>query len=177
MEELISALLKNPFLVLLLLGGLFSMFKGKSGQDKEEKQVPRRQRSDGQQRKRPTSISDTIRKTMKTLEQEVQKSEQPQKKPVQTMSVEEHRKEQLQRLSNQIASESSMHKESKSESQSIHSKTDKQSVDQSHNEFKKVFKDNLTREGLTQSVIMAEVLGQPRSRQPYRSVVTNRMKK
>src|SRR5699024_10950928 len=94
-----------------------------------------------------------------------------------TMTVEEHRDEQMERLKQQLNTD---------EDQSLPHITDnKQSVlkvvhshDHSYKygQFKKDMKKNLTKQGLIDSIVMAEVLGPPRARKPYRSIIYERKK-
>lgn len=160
MEGLFEAILSNPFLILLILGGIFSFFKGNPEKSQQEQQ----QRPSG----RPTQTH------TRTAQEKSTPVHIPQETNIDSLSIEEHRDEQMERLREQLnTGEHRLPDISKSDSSApkvVHS----HETSYKYNEFKKDMKRNLTKQGLIDSIVMAEVLGPPRARKPYRNIINER---
>lgn len=145
--------------ILILVGGLIGVF-GKSEN--------RKQTSDQQSPNRPTQTTQTRRQT----EQRKRTVHERQQENIQTLSIEEQRDQQMERLREQIKTGGHrLPEQSKTSSpQVVHS----HKTSYEFEEFKKDMKRNLTKQGLIDSIIMAEVLGSPRARKPYRSIIYER---
>src|SRR5699024_2353279 len=191
MGTLIDVILSNPILLMLIVGGLFSMMKQDDKKKKKRQQTNRSAERGNQQRK---SIGDTIRETISTIEEEVKKAaepnrseaKQPQAEPKQAQqqsqplgrfettaadAIEEQRQKQYERLASNIAEASDMYEE---ELPSYAKQMEVKNEKRKKSDFEKQFKGHLTKKGLANSIIMAEVLGPPRSKQPYESIVMKR---
>src|SRR5699024_9085366 len=148
MEEIFELLFKNPFLLLLIIGYLTTVFRGKSDEQKEREKQPKR-----------TPPKKTTESSPKT----------PETHTVKMSSIEAQRKEQLERLQTQL--------ETKMPSQdlnlndystlgtTISDGESKQPVKQKMNKNK--IQQRLNQRGLVESVIMAEVLGSPRAKKRH----------
>lgn len=178
MEGLIEMIIKNPIVILAVLGGLASLMKRKKDQEKQaneespqaQKPVVRSPQTSGQQ-----------------LTKQVFKRPNPSVS-VNTSSIDEHRAEQLRRYTEQMASNNSNTTVTKNTEHSglqdrpkvadarrdVEIENLGSSVQQK--QFKKQIKKGLTTEGLVNSILMAEVLGPPRARNPYQSVISKRRK-
>lgn len=170
MQELIDVVLKNPFLLILILGGLFSLFKGKSVKNREgheEQQKDRRDAPTAERESNPPIERSTTRHV-----EEIQKS------ILNTLSIDEQREEQMKRLSNQfnVNEHSSLAGRPKIAAERRRNEIERTSS-KFNKEFKKDLKNSLTRKGFANSIIMAEVLGAPRAGRPYQSVIDKRIKR
>lgn len=170
MEGLFEALLSNPFFILIILGGLMSFFRDKSkATDEEETTVSRPQPSRTERQSQPKKVP------LGRMSTEKEATEQ-----MDTRSVTEHRDEQMERLMKQFNVEEDQVTEDsiENQAQSVRSLGKRTQVSETlkQKDFKKRMKDNTTKKGLLNGVIMAEVLGPPRAQKPYRSVIQDRQK-
>ncbi|HLR68165.1 MAG TPA: hypothetical protein VK105_13720 [Virgibacillus sp.] len=181
MDDLLELIFSNPLFLILIIGGLISLLKGGSG-NKDGQQ------SQTQRSRQPQTVTHNPSQT-KTQTQTRQ--QRPQTKPreriVRTTSVEEQRQKQLEQLTGRIGvdPEDNKHTAKKTGVQSplgsgtTVDKRRQQEIAALHHaeqrkRVKKKFRNNLSRDGLIDSVIMSEVLGPPRARKPYESVVNQR---
>lgn len=166
MEDLINALLRNPFLILLLLGGLFSLFSNKEKNKEQENEKVGPPPTTQKERK-------PIRERNVTRERH-----DPVQQPVKTASIEEQREKQLQRITDQLirvgeSTEEDIRTLKQHKSTPINNQT-KSPNNASSSSFKRQFKENLTKEGIVQGIVMAEVLGPPRAKKPYQKYTRKR---
>lgn len=178
MNDLLDLIFSNPLFLILIIGGLISLFRSGSG-NKNEQQQQRSQspRQPEQSRQRQPGMG--------------QHSPQSQSKErvVRTTSSEERRQKQLEHLTSQFGGDTKDIKQDAVANSNEHSgltsrpkiadKRRKAETASLHNEqtkrrLRKKFQNNLTRNGLIDSVVMSEVLGSPRARKPYESVVNQR---
>jgi len=181
MDDLLELIFSNPLFLILIIGGLISLLKGGSG-NKDGQQ------SQTQRSRQPQTVTHNPSQT-KTQTQTRQ--QRPQTKPreriVRTTSVEEQRQKQLEQLTGRIGVDAEDKKNTDKkgaklsglESGTVADKRRQQEITSLHHaaqrkRVKKKFRNNLSREGLIDSVIMSEVLGSPRARKPYESVVNQR---
>lgn len=192
MEELIELVLGNPLLLLLIVGGLISLFR-KDGDKKNQESERRQQTGEQSQPKKPSPFGDFLERMEDALtDGEEEKTSKPKPKPSysheppakQTMSAHETRMEQMQKLSNQI--EAGTYEgaggdlpsgvNDKSHSGITDYSTGEVYIEMNHQtkKLRKQMKERLNKKSLIDSVIMAEVLGEPRSKKPYRGRNMNR---
>lgn len=175
MEELIEVVFRNPFLLILLVGGIFSMLTGKPKENSEEEQSQRRETTDF-----PETFPVPHEQQQTSQQFEVETSDYYNND---SLSIEEQREQQMQRLTAQYATnnyevddEHSGLKD-KAKLADIRREMEVEKVKAPYNKkFKKKFTKSLTKKGLINSVVMAEVLGSPRALKPYQSVPTRRRK-
>ena len=179
---ILNILLENPFLLIVAISVLVSLF----GKSKKTKNNETENEDEDVELKHET-LEMKIEKKLKQFEDffedegEDEFIEQPEKEkqPVydakneQLTSIEEHRNRQMKELANRFKTDTDTPKELSANSNYI--KNDMQTVvkkeeikDLEHN-----LKSNLTKKGLRDSVVMAEVLGKPRSLSPYKSKIIN----
>lgn len=156
MEGLFDFLFSNPFLVILLIGGLISFFKRNTGEQEPEKAPTR------PQPKPVESRTDTKK----------EKAQLPRQKPQpvnEVQTVEVYRQQQLNSLKDKLEERNDRLSDKKSQVSNHIRKRQTENVASDHKEepFKRRFKGNVTRTGLINSVIMSEVLGPPRAMKPY----------
>ncbi|RLL48043.1 hypothetical protein D8M04_01825 [Oceanobacillus piezotolerans] len=168
MEGLLDLIFENFFVILILLSGLLGLF-GKNEKDKK---------TDKPHPKRP-SPSNT------TMEQKSQRKVQEPSSPIPTtISIEDQKKEQMERLASQLKTdvkasmeaingrEISNHSFDAFKGKELQRKAEQLSEEQK--KLKREIGNNLTKKGLVQGIIMSEVLGPPRARKPFRTVSDER---
>lgn len=174
MEELIEVVFRNPFLLILLVGGIFSLLKGKPEEDAKEEQSQRREAPTF-----PETFPLPYEREQADQQFEVESSEYS----IDSLSIEEQREQQMQQLTAQYSMNDHKDEEEHSGLQDkakladLRREMDVQKIKAPYNKkFKKEFTKSLTKKGLVNSVIMAEVLGSPRALKPYQSVPSRRNK-
>lgn len=165
MGELIELVLKNPFLLLLILGWVVTMFRGKPAENEQQNKQERPKRTHTQ-RQSPSQQTGTPIGRIEPEKRPVIKQEEVQ----QSLSIEDHREEQLQRLQAQLGAGSSYedYEEANQPSGLGPSITDnmQQSIAKQP-AMKNNLKHKLNHQGLVESIIMAEVIGLPRAKKRH----------
>jgi len=186
METIIDFIFSNFIIVLIIIGGLAKLFGG-DNQEQQKKQTNRTPRPVETRKQAPLPQG----KMEKPNRQGRAKSETSSSPMGETgsigevISVEDQQQKQLEQLAGKMQNETvqsfddlpnQIDYEHQSFS-SMHSKTASPSLQDNNKykkEVKKQIKKRLSRKGLTESIIMAEVLGPPRARKPYKSVIDER---
>lgn len=181
MEGIIDLIFSNPFLLILIIGGLYSLFKRKTEQQESEKdsspqrpvethmgpQPGRRQQS----RTQPEPQRGQYTRTQSHPERSQQPRTQPQpaKETIETQTLAEHKQQQLNDLKKRLnANNDTKRNHEVVVSDRIRKQQINNLVSKYDDEpFNRRFKENVTRTGLINSVIMSEVLGPPRAMKPY----------
>lgn len=178
MGDLIDLLLGNPFLILIILGGLYSMFKGGNkpeAEDENEVPAPVPKKSND-----PFGREEARKKQAQVEAKQHSGMERTESYPNDQLSIEDQRQQQMLRLSRELAS-SNEHSGLKGRPKVADERRRRDVNDlvssYEQERFQKEFKQGLTRRGIINSVVMAEVLGQPRARNPYESVIAKRKSK
>lgn len=182
MDELFEVVLRNPFLLLLLIGGLISVFRDKKPDQKQQRRTVEQKRAQQrQQEQRRQSSPSTAETTTEKHPAETifdmffeDATEEPKKveEPREQISVDDQRDEQLERLQAELGAQEvaydpqSMDHQRSELSQTKAPKTSEKSPIRK-NKLRNNIEKRLTREGLVESVIMAEVLGRPRSKRSH----------
>lgn len=184
MNELIDVFLKNPFFIILIIGGIFSLLKGKGQEEEQEKQKQEQaqQRQTRQRQQTRTVPNRAPQQQRSSYQEQAEKKEKP--KANDNLSADEQWQQQMQQFANRL--------EDNDYSDNLHSgltetsgiadekrQTEVQDLvsKYNHKKFKKQFKGSLTSKGLVNSVVMAEVLGAPRATNPYQSIIDKRIGK
>lgn len=197
MDQIFDFLFSNPLLAFLIIGALFSFFKGSSNSAEEQKkkqaEQQRRQNQQRQsQRQQSTSRTATtesrtgrsehtsasegtnkrtspLRGLKETIEREISKVLDERPEELEVSIPTNAQKEAEERLT--IRKDKENVYENRGYEATIRREQEvKNLVSQyNHTKFKKTFLTSLDKEGLINSVIMAEVLGKPRSLNPYQS--------
>lgn len=183
MDELIEVVLRNPFLLLLLIGGLISVFRDKKPDQTKQRRAAEQRRVEQSKQVTPTpdetppeqQSGETI---FDMLFDEVEEQKEPssttKETQLESLSVEEQRDEQLERLQAELGAQQVNYDPetadvADTDADSIEVKSikkltkSKQQKRKLHDNLKK----RLTKEGLVESVIMAEILGRPRSKRSH----------
>lgn len=173
MEHIIDLIFDNFLIVAVIVGGLLKFLSGDSKQAEENRKKPH-ERSKNIPRPTPTPSGG------KYIPPQAKKVVTKSAPNIESMSIEEQQQEQLERLAGQLKSDLSktLH-DVKSTKDATPlplqlNKSVKNNVNRKQKPIKKVLRTKLSRDGLMESIIMAEVLGSPRATKPYQSVVAER---
>jgi len=188
MEEIINFIFSNFIIVLIIIGGLAKLLGGdnKEQQEKHTKRTP--------------SPIETKQQTTTSREYTAEKYKQ---RPIndnatpnqvgedssigEAISIGEQQQKQLEQLAGKMKTEAiqdfdNLSNQADNEhrimttslSKGLNEKASVNFNNKPKKEVKKQMQNRLSRKGLIESVIMAEILGPPRARKPYKSVITER---
>lgn len=168
MEGLIELVLNNPILLLLILGYLATLFRGKPDANEQPKK---------QHRPKPIPPNQTGTPIGKIeLEKRPHIEEQVEPKIEPQLSIEEQREQQMQRLQAQFGGSSTYEDMDEVEMHSglVQKISDREREwqDQQAAALKKNIKQKLNQQGLIESIIMAEVLSRPRAKKRHHRHIT-----
>lgn len=178
-------ILDNLYLVIIIVFGIIS-FLSNSGkkQEEQEKKQSRPPNNPTQTRQRQQRSSSQGAGTQQQAQTQ-RKREQPraqrqvykegERPDISAGSIEEQQKKQMERMANRYQTSSQENLEDV-EQNFNDLKVDRKSEENApgRTEMKKRVSGNLDGKGLVNGIIMAEVLGSPRAKKPYRSIVQRR---
>lgn len=185
MEALIEFIFSNFIIILIILGGIAKLF----GYDKKEEE---QKRKTSKKRKTITNKQQVPKTTSQTRETHRQtkpgSNTSPSSIPTSTASIGEQQQKQLEQLAGKMKAVGDQTFEELSEKVPVdrdvehhaipHHKMKLNERNFVHNknktEVKRQMKKRITKNGLAESIIMAEILGPPRARKPYKSIITER---
>lgn len=170
MDSIIDFIFSNFLILFIVVGGLAKLVGGdtkKNESDTKTRQPAQtRQQSQGRATNRTHSMS-----------------KQESSESMASVSIEEQQQKQLERLAGKVATHTAKGYDDLTEqsysSNSHHAflksdQNNKKEFTNNKKEVKKRLNKKINRSGLIDSVIMAEVLGPPRARKPYKSVISER---
>lgn len=157
---------ENLFLVLVIISGIIAVLGDgkKKNQEEQKRKTP------------PQKQSNSAPRTTQRQPRAERKVYTEQERP--TMSagnIQEQQQEQMKRIANKYSAQvQNVEDLDKKDTSTVlpANKDDNQGISQQ--EMKRRVTSNLSAEGLVNGVIMSEVLGSPRAKKPYRSVVRDR---
>lgn len=159
-ESFLDLIFSNLFLIIIVLSSIFGMLN----KNKEEKE------------KNPSRP-----KPVQTPSRPINKSERPSRpiersKPVAMKSVEEQQHEQMERLRERFKIDESdnFNETDLSERKTNLTAITKKNVGSSKSKLNKELELKYNQKSVIQGIMMSEILGAPRSRKPYRSVIEER---
>lgn len=157
---------ENLFLVFVIISGIIAVLGDgkKKNQEEQKRKTP------------PQKQSNSAPRTTQRQPRAERKVYTEQERP--TMSagnIQEQQQEQMKRIANKYSAQvQNVEDLDKKDTSTVlpANKDDNQGISQQ--EMKRRVTSNLSAEGLVNGVIMSEVLGSPRAKKPYRSVVRDR---
>lgn len=184
MGEIFEFIFGNMFLVILIISGIIGMFSNNREQQQQRPNRPEQPQTRQQKQPRPVPTS-TRQETVRQRPKEVvtSKSETEPKDTTVTLAtpkrMEEEQKAQMERLQDRVTDLTITDGDVIGEDDFI--SRQQIEVSKSLSEEQKVLKRDIRRslqnKGLINGIIMAEILGEPRSVKPYQSVTSNRYKR
>lgn len=164
---------ENFIIIVIVIGGILSLLKNKSNPEEEEKQTAKNPATAGSARR---SYPSRTHKGGASVDTNYAPSASNKHASV---SMEEQK--QMEQLQKRMGGSSMAVVEERND----HSHHADIEVDEKgpgivrpheHNEFRKEIKGKLNKKGLIDSIVMAEVLGPPRAKKPYSSIVSRKIK-
>lgn len=161
---------ENLFLVVIIISAIIGFFRNDSSKQKENNE-----------RKKPAPpISRPLppeREAQPRAERKIYKGSRPDES-ISTISIEEQQKSQMERLASKYSSISAKGLDNLSDSPYKKSplKEPKNESSENKRKMKQQVSGNLDAKGLINGVIMAEILGPPRAKKTYQSVVKDRIR-
>lgn len=174
MMQLIEFIFSNPLFIIILLG-LINFLTSK-GKNKEQEKKPRRVEQRKVERESTNKHVPPVREHIPKVEIEKTVQHVEQDEP---LTIEELRQKQLERLTSEIQgiSEQKLEKDHQDRSDKVKAPEVITQHSNSKGDMEHRLKDQLTKKGLVQSVIMAEVLGPPRAMKRYENIHLRRFHK
>src|SRR5690625_1868585 len=176
MEDFIEIILGNPLFIVLIVGGLISLFRNKEGQNKNKESSQRQQTGEQNQPKKSSPFGDFLERMEDALSDEKEdkpSSREPKPSPTsepakQTMSAHDKRMEQMQKISDEIESgtyqgmsgnsyDTFYDRDSRNEMMNNHSPKLQENVGMNHQskKLRTQMKKRLRKKDLIDSVIMS----------------------
>lgn len=172
MEALLELIFGNFFIVILIIAGILGFLRDNAAKQKEEdrKRRTRPTRRAPQTARGPVSSSGNNRTSGKGTLETVRET-------ISSSSIETQQKEQMEKLANRFNTRTNEAVDELQEgiaaSGSVLRETAKD-LSKEQEQIKRGVSQSLKGKGLINGIIMSEVLGSPRARRPYRSVITER---
>ncbi|WP_042223420.1 hypothetical protein [Oceanobacillus manasiensis] len=166
-SSLLEAIFGNMFILIAIVVGIIGFFKNGSD-NKGDHQSPNQSR--------PTS---TPSGRTNLPSQRTTTNSNTQHGTVDTSSIDDQHQSQLDQLADRYATAKrsaeniSNHQHRTSPLKEERGNKEEQ-LSSSQKKFKKQINRNLTKQGLANGIIMAEILGPPRAKKPYRNVISER---
>ncbi|MFD1412809.1 hypothetical protein [Oceanobacillus jeddahense] len=173
---------ENLFLIIIIISGIVAFLgdskKKQEEQKKKQSTPPKNQTSSRPNQQRSPQEMRTGQQTQRKREQpraERQVYREGERPDISAGGIEEQQRKQMERMTNryQTASQEDVEDAKQNFKDLIVDRKD-EGDNPGKNEMKKRVSGNLDGKGLVNGVIMAEVLGPPRAKQPYRSIVQRR---
>ncbi|GGP12660.1 hypothetical protein [Oceanobacillus neutriphilus] len=171
----------NLFLVIIIISGLITFLgdsKRRQEEQKKKQSTPPQNQTQTRQRQQRSP------QEMRTRQQTQRKREQPRaerqvyregaRPDISAGSIEEQQKKQMERLANRYQTSSQDLENAEQKFKDLMVNRNVEEVNPGKREMKRRISGNLDGKGLVNGIIMAEVLGSPRAKQPYRSIVQKR---
>ncbi|MFA1820451.1 hypothetical protein ACDX78_09755 [Virgibacillus oceani] len=175
MEALLELIFGNFFIVLLIIVGILGFLRDNAAKQKEEERKKRSRPTKPvpQASRNPQSSRDDSRTPVRdTLDRA--------RETVSSVSVEEQQKKQMEKLADRFNTRANEKldevQEGVSTGRSVLQEASKVDLSIEQEEIKAGVSQSLKGKGLINGIIMSEVLGPPRARKPYRSIITERRK-
>lgn len=166
--DLIEGLFSNFYIVIVIIAGIIGLFKSNTEKQKQEQRKT-------QTNPRPTA---TPSGANQRKPERVRATRAEQQQTISMKTIEEQQEEQMKRLAGKYNANAKQavdtsHTAFKGENSL---REPEKHTSENHNQLKKQMRNNLGRKGLINGIIMAEVIGSPRAKKPYRSVIDERRK-
>ncbi|SET61424.1 hypothetical protein SAMN05216389_11732 [Oceanobacillus limi] len=174
MESLFDFLFSNIVFVVIVIGALMRLFRGNAEDDGgQQKRQPERTRQQTNPKPTATPSGGPIQRNRQPKADYTTAETNP------THTLEEQQQQQLEKLAGRMNATIDQSMDELSSNTTDHigqslQKPKKQPSSKKTENYRKQIKNNLSRDGLVNSVVMAEVLGPARARKPYRSVIQER---
>jgi hypothetical protein len=162
----------NFFIVIVIIAGIYGFLK-----DKTQKQKQQQRKAQNKSRSTATP-ADAARQQRQGQHSQKNVSRPKQQQTVAMKTIGEQKKDQMNQLANKYKTNTSQvtTQDKVSHKAFIGGRARNPKQDHLHTAhgFKKQMKNNMGRKGLINSIVMAEVIGPPRAKKPYKSIIDRR---
>jgi|SRR5699024_5944324 len=190
MDSFFDFIFGNFFIVIIIVVGLINLFsKGKQANDQTRERQERNTNTERRpvssaEREQPKSLSEVLEQKVEQAKETFQQASNTYKDASDQLpkSIEEQRAEQYEELRRRMQTPQTNQQDRSKDSSNLSAENKVKDVDSMEQTTPKDLEvayhlqRNLTREGLAESIVMAEVLGPPRALNPYRNVAAKRRK-
>lgn len=165
----------NLFIIIIIISGIIGFFNNSN--EKQKQQEKEKKKAPPQRPRRTVPERTPERKPQPVAEQRVYREERS-RDTVSTASIAEQQKQQMEKLASKYSAISNSKIEdlkSQTNSGSILLEPEKE-TSKKQERLKKQVVGNLGAKGLVNGIIMSEILGPPRAKKSYKSVLDDRIK-
>ncbi|TQS74579.1 hypothetical protein DX933_11635 [Ornithinibacillus gellani] len=184
MDELFDLIFGNPILIIIIIGALYRFFSNAEKEQGEKKEKPwdkPRHAPTPRPARTPSGPRQTASKTMSQAKQQKQTKETTH---TTSPTVEEMQQQQLEKLAGKYKTNLNQSASGKKNGHLHHGLgasiddevKNPDAINHHKRRFKKQIRNKLNQRGLVDSIVMAEVLGPPRARKPYQTILEQRKK-
>lgn len=183
MESFFDFIIGNFFIVIIVIVAIYNLFfKAKNVSEETSEAEEPRQRSTSQRKESPRSLQDAIEQKVEHARETFQQAKDTFTQMAEEMpkTVEEQRKEQYEQLRRRMQP---THRDNDHKNEHVvrnkakHVDSKQADVEATELVVAHQLEKKLTRKGLAESIVMAEVLGPPRALNPYQNVAVRRKRK
>ncbi|WP_419893777.1 hypothetical protein [Oceanobacillus kimchii] len=157
---------ENLFLVFVIISGIIAVLGDgkKKNQEEQKRKTP------------PQKQSNSAPRTTQRQPRAEREVYAEQKRPtISAGNIQEQQQEQMKRIANKYSAQvQNVEDLEKKDTSTILPTNKNENQGISQQEMKRRVTSNLSAEGLVNGIIMSEVLGSPRAKKPYRSVIRDR---
>lgn len=180
MGDFIEFIMNNMFLVIIIISGIIGFLSSNKEEQKKQQQRKTQQQRPTASKPKPTPTPSGPKEPQHRQRVYQTKTQSEEKDLTATASIADEQQEQMKRLeerygitSTDLTDEDLSHQGLKFRK----SLTKIKDLSEEQRVLKKDIRNSLKNKGLINGIIMAEVLGKPRSLKPYESVTLERYKK
>lgn len=168
MEGLFEAIFSNGFIILAAIAGIIGFFKDSFSKDTDK---------ENERRTKPNKPVPPFGGGATKVGSQPTKRTEREGGSISAASASEQKQRQMDQLAEQMGAD--LQEPIEDLVQQVQSVQSQRQVTEGHlqkQKMKRQVANNFTREGLINGIIMSEVLGKPRAKKPYRSVVSEQIK-
>lgn len=185
MEAIMEFIFSNFIIILIIVGAITKLLGGNHEEEQQKKKTTQRTPSRGSAQSRPRgqssqTSSGTTRQPTYTGSNNAPSSTTMN----QSVSIGEEQERQLKRLAGQMdaAKKESFeelstqidHQNPERYGKELLQEVSRNSRYKNKTKMEQQFKNKMTKKGLAESIVMAEILGPPRAKKPYESIISTR---
>lgn len=164
-------ILENLFLIFIIVSGIIAVL----GDNKKKDQGEQQKRQTPPPSPRQSNSAPRTTQRQPRAERQVYTEEKRPDISAGSGSIQEQQQEQMERLANKFRSQvQNLENVEQKDISSLLTTRKQESQGISQEDLKRRVSNNFNAEGLVNGIIMSEVLGSPRAKKPYRSVVRDR---
>lgn len=184
MDAIMEFIFSNFIIILIIVGAITKLLGGNNEEEQQKKKTTQRPSSRGSVPTKPRGQSSQTSRGTASRPTQTVSNDAPSTTVNQPVSVEEEQERQLKRLAGQMdaakkesfeeLSEQIDHQNLERYGKELLQEVRRSSRHKNKTKMEQQFKNKMTKKGLAESIVMAEILGPPRAKKPYESIITTR---